>query len=224
MSAAKGGYSSIDEPSTGLIAHEKGDDTTNASNEGGIQAVSGRAAGARDAMAQLISAPMPDVSLYTEPLNPCVQLTLNDRVQLVLESCRPWNEFADLKAFNLPPASETKLRVGHNIEIFFYNYLVTGFGILTLSACFHPLRAVLVAFLVLAAVLLYIIFPEDYRLGESFYVNRPLKHIIFGFLVLLSITAGHILSLFFFFLSIFIPVMLLHAILREHSATVVSTI
>lgn len=225
---ATSGYRTIDEKSSTSYAVDKSDVAGNGTGDGRIEAVA-RGAGAaastaRNAVAQIISAPMPDVNLYTEPLNPSAQLTLNDRVQLVLESCRPWAEFADVKAINFPPASEVKLRVGHNAEIFFYNYLVVGFGVLTLTAFFHPLRSILVATVVLAAFLLYIIFPEDYRVGENFYISRPLKHIIMGALVLFSLTLGHVLSLFFFFVSIFVPVVLLHAILREHSATVVSTI
>lgn len=187
-----------------------------------MQAVAARAGaaaqGARDALNQLVAAPMPEVNLYTEPLNPGAQLTLNDRVQLVLESCRPWGEFFDLRSFNVPAAAEAKLRVGHNVEVFFYNYLVLAMGLLTLTAFVHPLRALLVSLVVFAAVALYVVFPEDYYVSNSVVVTQPVKHVIVATVCILTLLFGHVLALLFFFVSLCVPIVLLHALLREHSA------
>lgn len=219
-------YSSMDRGRDG--AEKAAPETNGSTRNNRVQAIARgagvAAAGARDAMTQLLAAPMPDVNLYTEPLNPTLALTANDRLQLVLESCRPWSEFADIKALNLPLASEVKLRLGHNFEIFFYNYLVVGLSILAVTALFHPLRAIGIAALVVVAVLIYIIFPEDYRITESFSVSRPAKHVVMVIAIILLLTIGHVFSMLIFFMSIFLPLSLIHAFLREHSASSVSNI
>lgn len=182
------------------------------------------AVGAKDAVAQLITAPMPNLNLYTEPLNPAAQLSLKDRAQLVMESCRPWSEFADVKAFGAPAASEAKLRVGHNLEVFFYNYLVVGIALLALLTVFHPVRALLLAVTLVAGVLMYILFPEDYVVNENFSVTKPMKHVAMAVLALLVLTVGHVFSLLFWVALTFVPLVLVHAFLREHSAAVQSSI
>lgn len=182
------------------------------------------AVGAKDAVTQLIVAPMPEFNPYTEPINPAAQLTLKDRAQLVMESCRPWSEFADVKAFNTPAAAEVKLRVGHNVETFFYNYLVVAFGLLAIHALFHPIRALLLAITVLVAMLVYIIFPEDYVVNDSFSITRGIKHACVAALALLVLTVGHVLSLLFIVAITILPLVLIHSFLREHSASVPSTI
>lgn len=178
----------------------------------------------RNAMTDIIHAPMPDINLYTEPINPNAHLTLNDRLQLILESCRPWPEFADFSSFNLPAPSELKLRLGHNFEIFFYNYLVIAFAILALTALFHPLRAVLVAGISLVSVLMYVIFPEDYVIGDALVINKLAKNCILVALLLFAVVVAHVLSLFLSFAFFFFPVVMLHSLLREHSSVSISTI
>lgn len=178
----------------------------------------------RNAVSQVFSAPTPEVNFYTEPLNPSSQLTLRDRVQLVLESCRPWTEFFDLKAFNAPAPMETKLRIGHNLEIFFYNYVVIGFALLALSALFHPIQSFVLAFVVLSGAVMYIILPEDYRVTDSFFITRSLKHFIMAILTIMAVLMGHVLSLFIFFSSVFLPVIILHAFFREHAVTGIPTV
>lgn len=184
------------------------------------------AVGARDAMAQLITAPNPQVIVNTEPINPSIDMHFRERMQLVWESCRSWNEFADPKAFNAPAASEVKRRIGQNVEIFFYNYLVVGFALLAVLAIFHPLRAILMALPVVAAVLMYIIFPDSYRVTDTIYIDSNIKHGIVILLSLLVLFIGHVFSLLLLFALIFVPVVTLHALLREHepATTEVSTI
>lgn len=178
------------------------------------------AAGAKDAVTELIAGPMPQVSLYTEPLNPATQLSLKDRAQMFAESCRPWAEFFDLKAFSRPAASELKLRVGHNFEAFFYNYLTVGIGFLGLFAVFHPLRAALLAFAIGVGFVVYILFPEDYEISEGIVVSTRMKHVVMAAFALLVLTVGDVFSLLFWVGAIVVPVCLVHACLREHSASV----
>lgn len=228
MSAATAGYRTIGTPAPGPTDSPPAPSDMPASSNSTtdrVQAVArgagAAAVGAKDAVAQLITAPMPDVNLYTEPLNPAAQLTLKDRAQLVMESCRPWSEFADLKAFDAPAASEAKLRVAHNVEVFFYNYLVVGMGFLALFAFFHPIRALLLALTVTTAVGLYILFPEDYTLNDNFSVTKPMKHVFMAVLALLVLTVGHVFALLFWVALTVVPLVLVHAFLREHSAAAV---
>lgn len=176
------------------------------------------ALGAKDAVAQLITGPAPNVNLYTEPLNPHAQMSFRDRAQLMIESCRPWSEFFDFRAFCAPEALEIKLRVGHNLEIFFYNYVVVGLGLLILFALFHPVRALLLLMTIVAGTLLYILFPEDYKVTENFYITKLMKHVLMVGLTLLILTKGGVFSLLFWVFVTFLPVMFAHAIFREHSA------
>lgn len=182
------------------------------------------AVGAKDAVSQFVSAPMPDVQLYTEPLNPGAQLSTGDRVELVLASCRPWGDFLDFSAFNLPPASEVKIRIGANVETFFYNYLVVAFGDLAINAFFHPIRALLLAITVVSALFLYIIFPGDYSVNENFTITKTMKHVFMAFLTLLVLFLGNVFSLLALVALTFLPLALIHAFLREHAAQVQSDI
>lgn len=176
------------------------------------------AASAKEAVTELIRGENPDVKLYTEPLNPSALLTLNDRAQLVLESCRPWSEFADVNAFAMPVASEAKLRVGHNFEVFFYNYLIVAFAILALHAIFRPLSALLLATTVAAAVMLYIIYPEDYVVSDSFAVTKTVKHAFMTVITILILTVGNVFSLVFIVALTVSPIVVVHAFLRQHDA------
>lgn len=222
MSAATAGYQAIEDNSV----------RTNTDKLGGLTST-GSSAGTNNtqekiqeiikvpfhAVQEIITAPSPSFNLYTEPLNPSAQLTINDRFQLILESCRSWSEFFDLKAFNLPSAHEIKLRVGHNIECFFYNYVIIGFGLLAITELFHPLRSLLITFVIAVTGCLYIVFPQDYIFNNgTVIINRSVKNLIVGCLVFFTIWFGHVISLFFFFATFFIPIVLLHSLLREHSA------
>ncbi|CDF40363.1 unnamed protein product [Chondrus crispus] len=161
---------------------------------------------------------MPDFNPYVEPLNPAAQYSLKDRAQLVVESCRPWAEFLDPHAFAPPPASEAKLRVGHNVEVFFYNYLVLAMALLAVFAVFHPVRAVLLAATVAVAAVLYILFPEDYQVTDNIVISMPIKHAVMAVLTVLVLVVGHVFALLFWVAVTFAPIVLVHAFLRQHSA------
>lgn len=182
------------------------------------------AIGAKDAVAQLITGPAPNVNLYMEPLNPHAQIDLRDRAQLLMESCRPWSEFFDPKAFGTPEAAEVKLRMGHNLEIFFYNYVLVGLGLLILFALFHPVRAMLLLVTIISGMLLYILFPEDYKLTENFSITKPMKHILMALAMLLVLTVGGVFKLLFWVFMTFLPVVLIHALFREHAANAQSSV
>lgn len=198
--------------------------TSAASDGGRLEAVARAAAGAKDSVAQALGGPMPDVNLYTEPLDPAAALGPRDRVQLVLESCRPWGEVLDVRAFNLPAAAELKLRVGHNMETFFYNYIVVAVAVLVVLAIFHPVAALLLAAVLAIAAVFYVVFPEDIRVTDSFSVTGPLKHVLTAAVVLAALTVGGVASLLFAVACFTLPAVLLHALLREHAGAPVESV
>eukprot|EP00177_Eucheuma_denticulatum_P008517 GFKZ01015494.1.p1 GENE.GFKZ01015494.1~~GFKZ01015494.1.p1 ORF type:complete len:263 (+),score=35.54 GFKZ01015494.1:341-1129(+) len=195
-----------------------------AAMRGAGQATVNATVNAKEAVSQLIAGPNPTISPNTEPLNPHVPLELNDRIQLVWAGCRDWSEFLDLKAFGTPEAAEVKLRVGHNVEVFFYNYLMVGMALLGVFALFHPIRALLLAVTIVAGMLLYILYPDDYVVTENFTVNRMMKHAVMAVLALLILTVGGVFALLFWVFMAFWPLVLLHAFLREHTPASTETL
>lgn len=179
--------------------------------------------GALDSVAAFLSAPTPRVSLFTEPFDASASHSLRERVQLVAESCRPWGEFADRGAFNAVSGGEMKRRVAHNVETFLYNYVVVGFGALCVGALVHPLRAAMLALWMVAAMLVYIVFPEDYAVTESFAFTKALKHVLMTLMAVLVLTVGGVLKLLLLVLCIALPLVLVHAVFREHDAQLVSS-
>lgn len=229
MPAATGGYRSIGSdspapaPSSGSDLFTSPSSTTSTTTKEKFENVAknagAAAVGAKEAVSQLISAPGYDMNLYTEPLNPHAQLELRERVARFWDSCRPWKEFVDWKAFGVPPAAEVKRRIGHNIEMFLYNYLIVGLFVLLMFALFHPLQAGLMAGLVLLAIMMYIVYPDDYKITDTLFVTKPVKHVVVGSLGVMILTIGGVLELMFWvFMSVW-PIVLLHAIAREHGVS-----
>ncbi|PXF48512.1 PRA1 family protein E [Gracilariopsis chorda] len=192
----------------------------NASAASRVQAVArgaqNAAADATQSVKDFLSAPMPQLSLYTDPFNPSASLSARDRLQLVCDNCRPWREFAELSAINAPPAAEVKRRVAHNLETFFYNYVVVAFAVLLIAGVLHPLSALALAVLLFAIFMLYIMFPEDYRVTDTFHISKPIKHVFITLLALLVLTVGHVLNFLFLVVCIALPIVLLHSLFREH--------
>lgn len=228
MPAATSGYRTIGDSTPPAPPPPSGSATSNAKDASSktpvehVQDVArgaGSAAiGAKDAVTQLITGPIPSVNLYTEPLNPHAQMNFRDRAQLMMESCRPWSEFFDPRAFCAPEALEVKLRIAHNVEIFFYNYVIVGLGLLILFALFHPIRALLLLMTIVVGTLLYILFPEDYKVTENFSITKPMKHVLMVVWTLFILTKGGVFNLLFWVFMTFLPVMFVHAFFREHSA------
>lgn len=118
-----------------------------------------------------------------------------------------------------PAASEVKLRVGHNFEAFFYNYMSLAMGVLLLFAVFHPIRAVLLAGFVALLFVVYVLFPEEFEVGRGFVVTTRVKHVAMAVVALLVLTVGQVFSLLFWVAVTVAPLCLVHACLREHSAS-----
>lgn len=111
-----------------------------------------------------------------------------------------------------------------SVNLFFYNYLVIGLAILALTALIHPVQAIAIGVVVVTGVILYIMFPEEYKLTDSFYITTTAKHVIMVMLLFFLLTVVHVLTMLFFFCMIFMPVIFLHPFCREHSASMMTTI
>lgn len=158
----------------------------------------------------------PDTSnLYLEPLDPRSGLSsVGDRASLVLQSARPWGEFLNCRAFNLPPLGEVKGRVGHNMETYFYNYF--------LLACVHVLFFAvghfwsflsLVLWISLACYLL-VIRSEDFEVGD-YSVDKKKKICCLVLAGLLAVFVGHALTLIIS-LGVFLLVVVgIHSVVRD---------
>lgn len=182
------------------------------------------ALGATNAMSSMVTAPMPTVTLATQPLNPAASLTLRERIQLVAQSCRDWRSFVDIRAFNLPPAAEVKLRYAHNLESYFYNYLVLTLVYLIISGVLNPLCGLQVLSLVGLSVLFYVTFPGPIPVplgrDRSFPLGDAAKHAILICLFALALYFG---SLFMFLVHVLIfgfAVVAIHGFIREHRESV----
>lgn len=182
------------------------------------------AIGAKNAVSSMVQAPMPAVKLATRPLNPAETMTLRERVEMVVKSCRDWGSFFDVRSYNLPPAAEVKLRYAHNLESYFYNYLLLTLIYLAISGVFHPGRGVQVVVLVTVAVLFYVTFPRPIPvpLGRSrtLALGDAAKHGILIVLFGLALYFGH---LFFFLVNVLIfsvALLAVHGFLREHREAV----
>lgn len=160
----------------------------------------------------------PDMSnLYLEPLDPRSGLSsIGDRASLVLQSARPWGEFLNLKAFNLPPLGEVKGRVGHNVETYFYNYF--------LLACVHVLFFALAHFwsflslvlwIVLACYLL-VIRSGDFEVGDHS-IDGKKKICCLVLAGLLAVFVGHALTLVFSLVVFLLVVMGVHGVVRDNT-------
>lgn len=175
----------------------------------------------KEALGAAFCAPTPSLTIYTEPLDPTASLSVRDRLQLMLESGRPWREFADASAINLPPPSELKLRIAHNFEVFFYNYLFIAAVVMLLQAFFSPLRALALVMGVALTVILYGFVVDDTEVW-GFVFTRSVKHAVVIVIFLLLVFVCHVLSLFIAIMLCVVPLVLAHAILREHSVGLVT--
>lgn len=180
------------------------------------------AVGARDAVAELLTGPMPAVAVYTEPLDPGAPLTLRDRVGLVWESCRDWRDFFDWRACNIPPAAEVKLRYGANFETFFYNYLVIAVINLAISSVFHIWAGIKVALVVAVAVVFYVVHPEPIVLG-AVTLDEQEKRLALAAIAAFMLLFGGVFS--FLIGGVFFGAMVfaVHGLLREHREEVTAS-
>lgn len=139
---------------------------------------------------------LPDTSdLYLEPLDPSSRFSsIADRASLVVHSARPWSEFFDLRAFNLPPFSQVTERLGHNVKTYFYNYFLLTCVHLLLFAIGHFWSFVTVGLWIAMAIYLLVLRPEDFEVGPvPFTKNRKTVYLVVA--GVLAVIFGHALTL-----------------------------
>lgn len=158
---------------------------------------------------------LPDVShLYLQPLDPTSELSLGDRASLVMQSSRPWREFFDLSAFNLPPLEQAKTRVAHNVETYFYNYfLLAGLHVALFSlGHFGSLFSLVVWLAVLYYV--FVCHPEAIQIGKLT-IGGNAKCAIAIVTGLIAIFVGHALTLVISVGVFLLIVVGIHGIVRD---------
>mmetsp|Transcript_6470 Transcript_6470/g.11550 ORF Transcript_6470/g.11550 Transcript_6470/m.11550 type:complete len:227 (-) Transcript_6470:125-805(-) len=164
--------------------------------EAGYQTIADSAGGAVQSAKEHVASVVHNVqgvNIYTEPINPTAEMSIRDRITLIAESARPWKEFIAPSTFSKPQAGELGVRFHHNLETFFYNYLILGLGFLLLLAIIHPF-AVLSLFLVCALGLyLYVQHSEPISFfNGKFTLDTTLKHVVTACAVILALFVGNV--------------------------------
>lgn len=81
---------------------------------------------------------LPEVKdLFTDPIDPSIEMTPQDRWNLVKQSQRGWGEFFDISKFNLSPIEQLNQRVKQNIITYFYNYFIIAVIHILLYSLLH---------------------------------------------------------------------------------------
>eukprot|EP00187_Rhodella_violacea_P012980 CAMPEP_0184719552 /NCGR_PEP_ID=MMETSP0314-20130426/8835_1 /TAXON_ID=38298 /ORGANISM="Rhodella maculata, Strain CCMP 736" /LENGTH=199 /DNA_ID=CAMNT_0027183449 /DNA_START=19 /DNA_END=618 /DNA_ORIENTATION=+ len=160
----------------------------------------------------------PHVNLFLEPMDMSSNLTLSERASLVADSARPWREFFDYHAMSVPQLEVIKARVAHNIETYFYNYLICGLVYLALFLFARPVAVLAIVATVALAVWMYVINPGPIAVPRSeFVVEEKMKHGIMAVVALLAIfvfQAGGILLSAVIIMGL---ASLAHASFRDHT-------
>lgn len=138
---------------------------------------------------------LPDVSnVYTDPINPNSDITLSDRIHLIRRETRPWfGEFLAISQFNLPPFSQMKTRLGHNITTFFYNYFILTLIHLVVSTIMRPTPIIMLAIYVAAVYALFVWKKDDIELSRGFVIDQNVKLVIAAVLFIVFFLFGHIM-------------------------------
>lgn len=138
---------------------------------------------------------LPDVSnVYTDPINPKSDITLSDRTTLIMRETRPWfSEFFAISQFNLPPFSQMKTRLGHNITTFFYNYFIITLIHLVVSTFMRPTPIIMLGLYVAAMYALFVWKKENIELRHGLVIDQNVKLVIAVVLFVLFVIFGNIL-------------------------------
>lgn len=161
---------------------------------------------------------LPDFGdVYVQPLDPGSQLSLSDRASLVMQSMRPWGEFLDLSAFNLPTIDEANKRLAHNVRTYFYNYfLLTCLHLVIFS--FGHFSTVLVV--TLYSALMWFMFshhPDNIDVAGKFTLDENGKVAVAIGLGILAVLFGHVFT-FIISLAIFLLIVVgVHGLLRDNT-------
>lgn len=159
---------------------------------------------------------LPDVSnVYLDPLLPGAEISLSDRFKLIMESAKPWKEFFNISEFNLPPLTQIKTRLGHNIETYFYNYVQITCIYLILFSFFHLLPVICLVVLIGLAYVLFVSYPEDIDVAGKFTIDDMKKKIIVGVVGVVLLFYGGILTLVISMATFIVILVLVHGLIRD---------
>lgn len=202
------------------IKSSGGGESTNISSSGGASNYGdGPVAKVRQVLGQALSwvkSRLPDTSgLYLQPLDPSTDLSTADRVRLVGESIRPWREFFNFFAYNLPPLNQIAPRVGRNIQNYFYNYFILTIIHICVFTVFHI--GTMLAVAVWAAILffLYIKNESDIAVGSNFVIDGNIKFVIAVATGIFLLFVGHVFSLVWSLLFFWLIVVGIHSLVRD---------
>lgn len=158
---------------------------------------------------------LPDTSgLYLQPLDPSTDLSFGDRTRLIGESIRPWREFFNFFAYNLPPFNQISPRVGRNIQTYFYNYFVLTLVHLAFFTLFHFGSVFFLAIWVAFVYYLYIANESDIRVG-GVTIDVNIKFVLAVASGLFLVLFGNVFALVWSVLFFWLIVVGIHSLIRD---------
>eukprot|EP00183_Erythrolobus_madagascarensis_P006503 CAMPEP_0185845184 /NCGR_PEP_ID=MMETSP1354-20130828/1212_1 /TAXON_ID=708628 /ORGANISM="Erythrolobus madagascarensis, Strain CCMP3276" /LENGTH=223 /DNA_ID=CAMNT_0028545079 /DNA_START=48 /DNA_END=719 /DNA_ORIENTATION=+ len=188
--------------------------------EGGYQSIAekaGNVISTAKAATEGVKAAVTDNNIYTDPINPSAEMSLRDRITLVLESARPWGEFVSPGNFGKPAAGDMQVRVSHNLETFFYNYVIIGVLFALVMTFLHPIKMISLGLIAALALFLYVLHPEPIPLLDGKIVlETNAKHAVFIAALVLSFFLIHVGGIVVTLVLVLGVAVGLHAIFHEH--------
>lgn len=159
---------------------------------------------------------LPDTSgLYLQPLDPSTDLSMGDRTRLIGESIRPWREFFNFLAYNLPPFNQISPRVARNIQNYFYNYFILTLVHISIFTIFHFGSVFYLAIWSGLMYYLYIMNESDIHLGSSITIDENIKFVIAGASFVALLLFGSVFTLVWSILFFWLIVVGIHALIRD---------
>lgn len=161
---------------------------------------------------------LPDMSnLYLEPLDPRSDIsTLGDRAGLIWKSARPWREFLDFSAFNLPPFDQVKIRASQNIETYFYNYFLLTCIHVIFFAMGHFWSFFWISLWIALTVYLLVLRDEDFEIRDTL-IDRKKKIAIIAIVGVIAVFFGHALTFVISLMVFLLIVVGIHSIIRDNT-------
>lgn len=159
---------------------------------------------------------LPDTSaLYLQPLDPSTDISMGDRARLIGESIRPWREFFNLLAYNLPPFNQISPRVGRNIQNYFYNYFVLTLVHIAIFTIFHFGSVFYLAVWLALIYYLYIRNESDIHIGQSITIDENIKFVIAVASFAVLVIFGNVFTLVWSVLFFWLIVVGIHSLIRD---------
>lgn len=160
---------------------------------------------------------MPDVShLYLQPLDPASDFSFVDRVSLIWRCARPWGDFFNFSAMNLPPLEEIRTRMANNVETYLYNYFLLLCLHLVFFSFGHLGSLLSVLVWVGVAHFLFVTHPDALEIGKIS-IDEGGKWLISIAVWFLVVFVGSAMDMLLSVLGFLAIVVGIHSLLREDS-------